>query len=916
MKSLIFSLSFLSILLTTSLNAQWYQQYSGVNTNLYSFFSIDGTTAWATGANGVILKTTNKGASWIPKPSGTTYSISFVHFFNQNEGIVAGSGGTIKKSYDGGNTWQSVYGGTYNRLQEGCFVNDSVGYLCGDAGILLKTTNRGNTWTASVIGPSNFAFIYFVNETTGFATTEYTGQIWKTTDAGITWNLKQVIGSYSIWQVHFVDEYNGWVVGEFGTIAHTTNGGETWNLQYSGTGVNLRSVFFHTPDIGWVIGKDEKRLRTLNGGNNWTHDHTGYIYEYLYIYFYDNLIGWIIGTDGVILYTDNGGLPGVQNFYEKTFGGYNSERGIVMDKTNDGGIIIGGSTESFNASQDMYVIKLDSLAFIEWSKVYNSPGMIDRIHGIKQIPAGGYYLSGYIEGGYGFLDQIMMKIDASGNIIWAKNFGGQEADELRQLSITSDGGMVAAGYNASFGVGAKEVQVLKLSSNGNIEWAKTYGTPYEDFNLSIIVSSDGNFVLAGAVDITGSYGIRPTLIKMDPLGNIIWAKYYSGYNEDWGRDLVETPDGGYLIVGITTSFSVGFSNDIYLIKTDSMGNVLWAKSYGGPGEDIAYGAELTHDGKYIIVGHTTSSGFGGYDGLLMKVDSDGNLEWFRTYGGYSTDYLNDVLETQDYGFLALGKRASNTLGNDDIYLIKTDENGYSNCAFGNYSPNVITISNLQANNLTLATLSYVSAANSNLITLNPNTGENNSCAIIPVELKSFNYELESNDVLLKWSTASELNNLGFEIQKSYDGNEFISIGFIDGSGTTSEPKEYIFRDKNLEQGMYAYRLIQTDYDGSQRNIGEIEVFVNEVPSTLNLEQNFPNPFNPSTTIKFSIPEQSHIKLKVYDLLGRVVSTLVDEILDAGFYQKVFDASNLGSGIYFYSLSTDKNTITKKMLLLK
>jgi photosystem II stability/assembly factor-like uncharacterized protein len=915
MKSL-FSNLLLLCLFSSYTNAQWYPQYSGVNTNLYSFFSIDGTTAWATGANGVILKTTNQGATWLQKTSGTNNSISFVHFFDSYEGIVAGSGGTIKKSYDGGNTWQSIYGGTYNRLQEGCFVNDSVGYLCGDAGILLKTSDRGNTWSTSVIAPENFSFIFFTNENTGFATTELTGQIWKTTDAGITWNLKQIIGNYSAWQIYFVDENNGWVVGEFGTIAHTTNAGESWSLQNSGTGVNLRSVYFHTPDIGWVVGKDEKRLRTNNGGTTWVHDHTGYIYEYLYIYFYDDLKGWILGTDGAILYTDNGGVTTQQNVFEKTFGGYNAELGVVMDETNDGGLIIGGSTESFSASQDMYVIKLDSLASIQWSKVYSSPGTIDRIHGIKQIPAGGYYLSGYIEGGFGFLDQIMMKMDANGNILWAKNFGGIEADELRQLCITPDGGMVVAGYNASFGVGAKEVQVIKLSSNGIIEWAKTYGTPYEDFNLSMIVSSDGNYVLAGAVDINGSYSIRPTLIKIDPFGNIIWAKYYSGYDEDWGRDLVETPDGGYLIVGITTSFSIGFSNDIYLIKTDSIGNVLWAKSYGGPGDDIIYGVDLTHDGKYIVVGHTTSTGFGGYDGLLMKVDTDGNLEWFRTYGGYSTDYLNDVLETQDFGFLALGKRASNTLGSDDIYLVKTDENGYSNCAFGNYSPNVITISNLQANNLTLATLSYISVANSNLNTLNPNTGENNSCAIVPVELKSFNYELESNNILLKWSTASELNNLGFEIQRSLDGNEFISIGFINGNGTTSEPKEYIYGDENLEQGMYEYRLIQTDYDGSKRNIGEIEVFINEVPNTFNLEQNFPNPFNPSTTIKFSIPEQRHIKLKVYDLLGRVVSTIVDEILDAGFYQKVFDASNLGSGIYFYSLSTDNNTITKKMLLLK
>ena len=911
MKSQIVSFSFLLFFLSTSIYPQWYQQYSGVNTNLYSFFSIDGTTAWATGANGVILKTTNNGATWVQKPSGTSYSISFVHFFNYNEGIVAGSGGTIKKTYDGGETWQSIYGGTYNRLQEGCFVNDSVGYVCGDAGILLKTTDRGNTWTTSVIAPSNFSFIYFVNETTGLATTEYTGQIWKTTDAGITWSLKQIIGNYSIWQIHFVDENNGWVVGEYGTIAHTTNGGESWNLQYSGTGVNLRSVYFHTPDVGWVVGKDEKRLRSTNGGNTWIHDHTGYAYEYLYIYFFNNDIGWIIGTSGVIMYTDNGGMSIEPYFFEKTFGGYNSERGIVIDKTSDGGFIIGGSTASFSTSQDMYVIKLDSSASIQWSKVYNSPGTLDRVHGIRQTPDGGYYISGYIEGGFGFLDHIMMKIDPGGNIIWAKNFGGIEADELRQLCITPDGGMVVAGYNASFGVGAKEVQAIKLSSDGTIEWAKTYGTFYEDFNLSIIISSDGNYVLAGAVDITGGYGIRPTLIKLDPLGNVIWAKYYSGFYEDWGRDLVETPDGGFLLVGITTSFGVGFSNDIYLIKTDSLGNVIWSKAYGGPAEDIVYGVVLTSDGKYVIVGYTNSSGFGSYDGLLMKVDSNGNLEWFHTYGGYSTDYLNDVLESQDNGLVAIGKRASNTFGSDDIYLIKTNENGYSYCAFSTYYPVVNNISSVQALNYNLGVLSLISVSNYPLVTINASSGQNTSCAIIPVELKTFNYKIEKNNVVINWSTATEINNMGFKVIK--DGAQ---IGFVPGAGTTTELREYSFKDENVKTGNYIYELIQVDYDGTTKKIADLEVNVKNVPFNYYLEQNFPNPFNPITKIQYSIPQSGFVNLSVFNSLGERVALLVEGMIETGYYETEFNGTNLPSGIYFYTLSSNHFVSTKKMILLK
>lgn len=904
----IFSHLLLLILLSSSASAQWYQQYSGVGTNLYSLFSIDGQTAWATGANGVILKTTNSGASWIQKPSGTSYSISFVHFFNYNEGIVAGSGGTIMKTYDGGDTWESIFGGTYNRLQEGCFVNDSMGYICGDAGILLKTTDRGNTWTPSIISSSNFAFIFFTNENTGYATTEWTGQIWKTTDAGNSWSLKQTIGNFSVWQIYFVDENNGWIVGEYGTIAHTTDAGETWNSQNSGTGVNLRSVYFHTPDIGWVVGKDEKRLKTTNGGNTWIHDHTGYNYEYLYIYFYDNNIGWICGTSGVILNTGST-LP-VTNIFEKTFGGVNSDRGVAIDVTLDGGFVIGGSTASFTSSEEMYLIKLDSTGSMQWTKTYNSFGY-DRIHGVKQTADGGYYLSGYIEDGYELFDMAFAKVDASGNILWAKYSGDFEAEELRRLCLTPDGGMLVAGYNASLGVGAKDVQAIKLSGDGNIEWANTYGTLYEDFNTSCILSSDGSYVLSGAVDITGAYAIRPTLIKLDSLGNIIWAKYYSGFIEDWARDLIETPDGGYLIIGDTRSYGLGGSQDVYLIKVNSSGNVDWAKSFGDIGTDVGYSVTIGSDNKYVIAGYTNSFGFGGYDAFLMKVDSGGFLEWFHTYGGYTDDYAIDVTGTPDNGLAFTGIRSSNTLGGEDVYLVKTDADGYSNCAVGVFSPNVFTISNLQATDLNMGTLDYSSATNLNLTTFNPNSGENSSCAIIPVELKSFNYELEKNNVALNWFTVTETNNMGFKVIK--DGDD---IGFVPGAGTTTEPREYSFKDENVNTGNYIYKLIQIDYDGTNKKIGELEVSVNNIPSTFILEQNYPNPFNPSTIINYALPRNTSINLSIYNSLGEKIVLLQEGFKEAGYYQIEFNGSSLPSGIYFYSLLSEDFIMTKKMVLLR
>jgi len=599
------------------------------------------------------------------------------------------------------------------------------------------------------------------------------------------------------------------------------------------------------------------------------------------------------------------------DIFEKTFGGVSSERGIVFDITNDGGYIISGSTSSFSSDQDMYLVKLDSTASLEWSKVYHSSGFIDRLHGVRQTVEGNYYLSGYVEGGFGFLDIVVLKVNSAGDLIWAKNFGGTEADELRGISITQDGGVLVSGYNASFGAGLKDIQVIKFFSDGSIDWAKNFGTIWEDHNLANIISADGNFIFCGATDITGNLDWRPTLIKADTLGNILWAKYYPGFSDDWSRNVIETFEGGYLIVGETRSYGLGGSEDIYLIKTSVSGNVEWAKAYGGIGNERGYGILQNSEGKYIIAGYTNSFGFGGYDAFLMKVDVIGNLEWFHTYGGNTNDYASDVKETSDNGFALIGRRSTNTFGSDDVYLIKTDQDGNSSCEFGTFNANVFDISNLVAVDISMSTSSTISVADLNLTVINPNTAENILCGIIPVELKSFLYEIEGNKVLLKWSTATETNNMGFRINR--DGEE---IGFIPGVGTTTEPQNYSFADENVENGTYLYSLIQIDYDGSTENIGAVEIIINNTPNEYSLLQNFPNPFNPSTIISYTVPERIKVVLKVYDVLGTEVAELINDIKSPGRYEVEFNSKGLPSGIYFYTIQAGKFTNSKKMILLK
>ncbi len=187
--------------------------------------------------------------------------------------------------------------------------------------------------------------------------------------------------------------------------------------------------------------------------------------------------------------------------------------------------------------------------------------------------------------------------------------------------------------------------------------------------------------------------------------------------------------------------------------------------------------------------------------------------------------------------------------------------------------------------------------------------------IIPVELTSFKANVSESNVVLEWTTATETNNMGFEIQRRNEDSKYQKIGYVPGHGTTIQIQNYSYVDSKVLSGNYFYRLKQIDFLGTYEYSDEIEVEVNG-PLTFVLEQNYPNPFNPSTLIKYSVPENGFVKLSVYNLVGEEVNLLVSGQVDAGFYEIEFDATSLSSGIYFYRLQAGSFVETKKMVLLR
>jgi hypothetical protein len=182
-------------------------------------------------------------------------------------------------------------------------------------------------------------------------------------------------------------------------------------------------------------------------------------------------------------------------------------------------------------------------------------------------------------------------------------------------------------------------------------------------------------------------------------------------------------------------------------------------------------------------------------------------------------------------------------------------------------------------------------------------------------LISFTATSNGKDVILSWSTASELNNQLFEIQRSFEGSDFVTIGFVNGNGTTSEKQDYIYKDKILTDGKYYYRLKQIDYLGQSEYSEIIEMDIRAFSSYL-LEQNYPNPFNPTTTIGYGLKEKGNVKITVINSIGEEVALLVNEEKESGYHTVEFNAANLSSGVYFYQLKAGDFVELKKMILMK
>jgi hypothetical protein len=281
---------------------------------------------------------------------------------------------------------------------------------------------------------------------------------------------------------------------------------------------------------------------------------------------------------------------------------------------------------------------------------------------VVQTSDGGYALVGFTQSRE---RAWLVKTDPDGNMEWNKTFEDGSANSIVQ---TGDGGYVIAGSTSSFGAGGSDFWLVKTDSVGNVEWNKTYGGSRDDSAKSMVQTSEGGYAIAGD---TESYGVSFTdflLVKTDSLGNMEWNKTYDAIKgRDYAHSVVQTSDGGYALMGRTQSSVVeGF--DCWLIKTDSSGEMEWNKTYGYGDPNALI---QTSDSGYAMAGFKGAIS----DFWFFKTDSAGNMEWNKTYGGLKSDYANSVVQASDGGYALAGAKEQTNMLLNTMWLVKTDSSG-------------------------------------------------------------------------------------------------------------------------------------------------------------------------------------------------------------------------------------------------
>ncbi|HSD62918.1 MAG TPA: T9SS type A sorting domain-containing protein [Ignavibacteriaceae bacterium] len=553
----------------------------------------------------------------------------------------------------------------------------------------------------------------------------------------------------------------------------------------------------------------------------------------------------------------------------------------------------------------------------------------------------------------GTLKPVAYKISPDGNFLWGPDgIDISTSDDFQptpKVAQMSDGNYVFAWITSQ---DMSAIAVQKLSDDGQKLWGSVPiviqgGT--DNFSFPIPVKSDAGTAILVYTVWPNMYNTKIRAQKLDVDGQLLWGSTGISIMDNGAMGFYQvpfvSPDGnnGAFVAWYDGRVSAMMSSS-FVQRISSEGNLYFPA-------DGSEGSTNASDNKFypqIAFNSSTQETFmfwieTDYDQIQngiygQKFSSTGNRLWgdngmvFVPLSAPNTISLSDIVsfmgDNKAYVFY-LNSSAGGT---------NSDLRGFACDADGNFvwPGDIITLSNstLQKLQVTAAMDVYKNCKlawedkrsdDGGIYAQDINPSGQLGQPVIPVELTAFTASAFGNNVVLNWTTASENNNRGFEIQRSErrgqtegllsERSDWERIGFVGGFGTTTEPKSYSYTDNNLPSGNYFYRLKQIDFDGSYKYSNAVELGVNG-PAEFSLSQNYPNPFNPTTQISYSIPKDGYVSLKVYNALGQEVAYLVKGMVKAGSHEVTFNASTISSGIYYYRIDAGDNVSVKKMILIK
>jgi len=358
-------------------------------------------------------------------------------------------------------------------------------------------------------------------------------------------------------------------------------------------------------------------------------------------------------------------------------------RAFAVEQTSDLGYVLAGNTVG-EYGVDVLVFKLTASGDTEWWGMYGGEGGDDEAVSVLQSSDGGYVVAGYTNSfGNGLDDMWVLKLDSNGHVIWEYSYGTGFFERANYVEQTRDGGYILGGM-ATGVVTGHDFWALKIDSNGVVLWDRTYhlGTVTDRRIEAIHETSDSGYILAGSTVLSGTTDqSRAWVIKTDADGDILWDRTYNPFDPSYPSSSVDvediriTSDGGYVLFGEATGPGIS-GQDFWVLKLNSNGDIEWDKAYGGPGEEDAQPIRQTSDGGYIMAGATTSFGAGFKDVWIVKVNHNGDIVWERTYGGHTDDEALGMDLTSDGGYVVAGYTDWFGGGPTEAWVLKIDSSGY------------------------------------------------------------------------------------------------------------------------------------------------------------------------------------------------------------------------------------------------